>query len=253
MYKSKESPISAILQQVTVDCKDNGKKFINTKRIEVIKELLAHSEYKLLHEGNLCLIYGKQNVDFKSVVLVSSHIDCVFDELFCKDFSSEYYQGTFDNSLTNACVLYDMITNSLPDDVVVAFTGDEEEDSGGAYEVMRTFKKWRSNIKLAIVLDVTEEGWTKEHPFTIENDLGIDLFTGHKIIETVKPFEGSYTFVHDAEPDESWDYDEEDIPCFTLCIPIKGDMHSDDGVLTRKSSLPIYSKVLSLLAEAIHS
>lgn len=250
---NQEFTIDAILQLVTVDCKDNGKRFTNTKRIEVIKELLANSEYKLLQEGKLSLIYGKQDVEFKSVVLISSHIDCVFDDLFCTDYSSEYYKGTFDNSLTNACVLYEMITNSLPDDVIVAFTGDEEEDSGGAYEVMRTFNKWNSKIKLTIVLDVTEEGWINNHPFTIENDLGIDIQTGHKIIESLKSLERLYTFVHDAEPDESWDYDEEDVPCFTLCIPIKGDMHSNDGVLARKSSMPIYAKVISTLAKALLS
>ena len=52
-------------------------------------------------------------------------------------------------------------------------------------------------------------------------------------------------------PDESWDYDEENIKCFSLCIPVGGDMHSDEGVFARIRSLKEYVEVLWVLANCI--
>ncbi len=243
--------INDILKAVTVDCKDNQREFTVRDRIDVIESLLKGSPYQLVNKGKLCLIYAKQPVANKPIVLISSHIDCVYDRLFCEEQENGILRGTFDNSLTNCCVLYDMITNKLGDNVVVAFTGDEEEDSNGAIEVMRIFKRQGTRIKFCIVLDVTEEGWNEKCPFTIENDLGVDIETAYKIIRTVKEWESNYGFVHDAEPDESWDYDENDIPCLTLCCPIKGDMHSNAGCLARKESLPVYSEAIVRLSNAI--
>ncbi len=240
-----------ILAKVSVDCKDNGRRFIVDDRIRAIREILDGSAYSLLRAGNLCYIYGKRDVRNSEVVLISSHIDCVFSNVFYREENEDYYLGTFDNTITNACVLYDMIHNKLPDNVIVAFTGDEEEDSGGALEVVRILRQWNCKIKMGIVLDVTEEGWVEKCPFTVENDLGIDIMSGYKLIKTLDQYRYKYKFVHDAEPDETWDYDEEDIPCFGLCMPIHGDMHSESGVLVRKSSLPVYSDVLAALSATI--
>ena len=244
--------IKEILKQVTVDCKDNGHHFTITDRLRVIEKILNGSKYQLLHSGNLCRIYGKQPVKGKSVILISSHVDCVYNRLFCEETTDgQYLRGTFDNSITNACVLSAMLKGSLSDNVVVAFTGDEEEESGGAYEVVEKLRECDSHIALAIVLDVTEEGWEERNLFTIENDLGIDILTGHRIISTLEKYQGEYGFVHDSEPDESYDYDEKNIPCFSLCIPSLGDMHSERGVLVRRESLPIYCDVLSELTNAL--
>lgn len=243
--------IDSLLDIVTVDCKDNSRVFINKDRINAIREILKGSNYQLLHEGKLCYIYGKKPVEGESVVLISSHIDCVYDHLFCKDYSEDYYQGTFDNSLTNACVLKNMLDDSFSDNVIIAFTGDEEEDSKGAKEVLRTLDDWNTNISIAIVLDITEVGWSEQCSFTVENDLGIDIFKGHRIVEILKDYNAKMGFVHDAEPDESWEYDEHDIPCFTLCVPTFGDMHSDEGVLARKKDLPEYCKIMGILANGL--
>lgn len=237
--------IADILKAVTVDCKDNRRKFTVRNRIEVIESMLSNSSYQLVGRGKLCLIYAKKPIDNKKVVLISSHIDCVYDRLFCEEQENGILCGTFDNSLTNSCLLYDMITDKLDDNVVVAFTGDEEEGSNGAKEVMRMLRRQHIQIAFCFVLDVTEEGWKEKCPYTIENDLGVDMETGYEIIRAAKEWGQRYVFVHDAEPDESWDYDEEDIPCLTLCYPIYGDMHSNEGCLTRKNSLPIYSEAIA--------
>ncbi|KIR03549.1 hypothetical protein P261_02364 [Lachnospiraceae bacterium TWA4] len=57
----------------------------------------------------------------------------------------------------------------------------------------------------------------------------------------------------EAEPDESWDYDEENIQCFSLCIPTSGEMHSDKGILARIKSLEEYIKVLKRLVVKLDS
>lgn len=243
--------LSSLLQLVTVDCKDNQHTFTSKERIYAIQKILDRSSYNLLHEGKLCYIYGKKPIQGESVVLISSHIDCVYDRLFCRDYSEDLVQGTFDNSLTNACVLKNMLDDVFADNVIVAFTGNEEEDSEGAKEVMRIMSKWNTTITTAIVLDITEEGWEKQCPFTIENDLGIDIFKAHRIVELLKQYKEEMEFVHEAEPDESWEYDENDIPCFSLCVPILGDMHSNKGVLVRKGDLPIYCKIMTVLANGL--
>lgn len=239
---------SDILFKVTVGSRDNGSTFTDTTRINVIKELLAGSKYQLLHEGPLSLIYGKKSVKGESAVLISSHIDTVYEKVFCEDAGEGYLRGTFDNSLTNACVLYDMLSDELGDNVIVAFTGDEEVSAGGAIEVKRVLAEWEVGIDMVMVLDVTNEGWEEECPFTLENDLCIDIVTGYRIIESLRQFNSRFKFVHDAEPDESWEYYKDVVPCFTLCIPVSGDMHSESGALMRKASLPTYSSVLKLLA-----
>lgn len=243
--------ITDILKAVTVDCKDNQREFTERNRIDVIETLLSNSSYQLVNRGKLCLIYAKQPVFQKTIVLISSHIDCVYNKLFCEEQERGILCGTFDNSLTNSCLLYDMLTDQLDDNVVVAFTGDEEEDSNGAKEVMRILRRQNTRIKFCFVLDVTEEGWKGKCPFTIENDLGVDMETGYEIIRAAKEWGQHYVFVHDAEPDESWDYDEEDIPCLSLCCPISGDMHSDAGCLTRKESLPVYSEAIVRLTKVV--
>ena len=96
------------------------------------------------------------------------------------------------------------------------------------------------------MLDVTNEGWAEGCPFSLENDLGIHILRGYQIVTTLAPY--LYKFVHEAEPDESWNYDELGIPTCSLCLPVSGDLHADAGVLVRRSSLPIYCEVLCLLA-----
>ena len=157
-------------------------------------------------------------------------------------------RGTFDNSFGNAAVLWNMIQDRLPDNVVVAFTGDEESDSQGAVQAVVALGQMGCEVAAALVLDVTNEGWESGALFTIENDLGIDILTGYNIISSLEQYGGRFAFKHNAEPDESWDYADCGVPCFTLCVPVGGELHGDAGVLLRKESATEYCNVLSLLA-----
>lgn len=243
---------TSLLHTLTVNSKDDGERFTDFTRVDAIKSLLADSDYQLVKEGKLFLLYAKGPIAGKEIVLISSHIDCVYDRCFCEEVDEEHFKGTFDNSLTNAAVIFNMRYGLFDDNVVVAFTGDEEKDSGGCLELIgHLINQSECKVRFALVTDVTNEGWEAECPFSIENDLGIDLFTAHHIVETLAPFQ--YNFVHDAEPDESWDYDGVGMPCLTLCVPVAGDMHSDEGTLVRKKGLPTYCQALRLLANSLAS
>ena len=248
---AKQEEMESLLKQVTCDCKDDGNSFLVKDRIDVIKAYLENTAYQLLAEEDLFLLYGKDNlVQGKPVVLISSHIDCVYESCFCET-NGDYYHGTFDNSFTNAAILYLLKNHELPDNVVIAFTGDEEHDSAGAIALNVFLTRHGCPIRFAIVLDVTNAGWKEEHLFAIENDLGIDLLTAYQIIKTLEPFNGKYTFLHNAEPDETWDYDEYGIPCMTLSAPVGGNMHGEEGVFIRKQTMPVYCKVLESLVKTI--
>lgn len=240
---------SDVLSAVTVDCKDNGKEFVVTDRIEAIEHLLQGTEYRLVAREPLALLFAKRvPQENEKVVLVSSHIDCVYSSCFCSD-NGECFKGTFDNSFGNAAVLWCMLNDMLPANVVVAFTGDEEKDSHGVYQVLEALKKYGCGLSCAIVQDVTNVGWESGALFTIENDCGIDLVTAYNMVSLLEPYNGRFAFRHFAEPDESWGYAECGVPCFTLCAPVGGNLHGDDGVLLRKESAAEYCKVLALLAD----
>ena len=237
-----------ILQTVTVDCKDNGEFFTVADRIAVIERMLESSNYKIVARQPLALLYAKRQVrEGDRVLLISSHIDCVYGACFCAD-EGGCVRGTFDNSLTNAALLWNMLHDGLPDNAVVAFTGNEESDSQGAVQAVVALGQMGCEVAAALVLDVTNEGWESGALFTLENDLGIDILTGYNIISSLEKYDGRFAFKHNAQPDESWDYADYGIPSITLCVPVGGELHGDAGVLLRKESALEYCKVLPLLA-----
>ena len=237
-----------ILQAVTVDCKDNGESFAVADRVAAIERMLEKTGYRLISRQPLALLYAKRPLrEGDRVLLISSHIDCVYNRCFCND-EGDCLRGTFDNSFGNAAVLWNMIHNRLPDNVVVAFTGDEERDSRGALQVVEALGEFGVEVTTALVQDVTNVGWESGTLFTIENDLGIDILTGYNIISSLEQYGGRFAFKHNALPDESWDYADCGIPSLTLCVPVGGELHGDAGVLLRKESAVEYCNVLPLLA-----
>ena len=242
MYNTTE--IIEFVKTVTIDCKDNGSSFVVTDRVEAIMRLLEGSAYKLVAREPLTLVYAKREFSAgNSVVLVSSHIDCLYDSCFCCD-EGDCLRGTFDNSVGNAAILSLMIHDLLPDNVVVAFTGDEEHDSQGAVQTVLALGRMQCEIKFALVLDVTNTGYENGAMFALENDFGIDLLTAHRIVEVVETVGAKYEFKHCAEPDESWDYNDYGVPVLSVCAVVNGYLHSNDGVLLRKDSLLSYNNAI---------
>jgi hypothetical protein len=243
------SRFTEVLKAVTVDCKDDGTRFTDRTRIDVIKSLLEGSEYQLLVEGDLCLIYGKKSLSADAVI-VSSHIDCVYSKCYCEEIG-DLYRGTFDNSLTNAAVLCDMIDGKFADNVYVAFTGDEEVNSNGAHEVLEHLENSGISPRFVLVTDVTNEGWDEEAVFSIENDKGFDLEDNPRLVDVIKNCGVISTYIHDAEPDESWDYAMAGCAAMSMCAPVLGDMHDDFGSVARKREMPQYCSILAQIVNAV--
>ena len=239
-----------LLKAVTVDCKDDGENFVLPDRVAVIEGLLVKSDYKVIAREPLALVYAKRELSAgDSVVLVSAHVDCLYDACFCAE-EGDFLRGTFDNSFGNAAILWQMLAGTLPGNVVVAFTGDEERDSHGAVQTVLALGRMQCEIKFALVLDVTNTGCESGAMFALENDLGIDIFTAHKLVEAVEAVGEKYEVKHCAEPDESWDYNDYGIPVLSLCAVVKGFLHGNEGVLLQKKSLIPYGKaLLSLLCK----
>lgn len=268
MNEQKFGNVYSILKRVTCMCRDDGKRFTDTLRLDEINQVLSGSVYRLAEQQGLFRLFAKRPLEeIKGpVVLVSSHVDCEEDinECFCKELDDVYLKGTFDNAATNAAVLSVMLEGSLPDNVLVAFTGDEEKDSLGAIKTVEYLRSRKLSIGLAVVLDVTNMGWDEEADFTVENNFWREG-QGKRIIGKAKELGYKWRFVpedlddvpayvpselvatDEAEADESWDYDELDVPCFSFCLPVYGKMHSDEGVLARKESLPRYCSALSAI------
>ena len=249
--------------------RDNGLRFTENDRAETIRELLASSEYRQLNHEGLFYLYGACPLDEldSPVWVITSHIDCVSDitECFVECLPDGLMKGTFDNMLTNAAVLTLMLRGELPKNVLVAFTGDEEEDGFGIMQMERFLRNHGIKFQ-AIVLDVTDMAYASSD-FTIENDF-LKRSRCLKVVEAAKSFGSRWRFVpaypsksHDyvpkgqyineeAEEDETWVLDELKIQCFSICIPVKGDMHSPSGCIVRRESYRSYIRALSQIAKA---
>ncbi len=258
-----------LFQKVNVPCATNCVSFTNQPRVNVIKQLLTDSDYDLLSEQKLSLIYQHKKYEKeKPAFLISAHIDALYNNYHWDSLNEEEILGTFDNSLCNALLLYKMINNELPYNVLVAFTGGEEyEDNEGANQAVRYLRNGY-NIDLVVVLDVTGEGYD-ESPFTIENFFlntlkqgNSSIFGGYLIEKVSKKFAG-VKLVDNADPDESWKYNELGLNCFSFCFPTRPHpinanreisewMHDDWGIIIKRKNLKLYSDGLSLLLEELN-
>ena len=250
-----------LICELTLPCADNGRDFNRTGRIQRIRDLLRSTPYTCLGEKPLAQVW--QHPDFDpalALVLVSSHIDSHYTNYHasCDD---SILLGTFDNSVTNAVILSLILENRLPQQVLVAFTGDEEDESRGADQVidmLRNAPPKPIHPEMVVVLDITEESYDS-HSFTFEN-----LFRASKESHSAQlRFEkkrdlaqflrdllapSDPIIIKEGEPDESWQYDEHDLNCFAFCLPCKtitGDMHDEDGVHVKESSVHQYANTLA--------
>lgn len=252
-----------LLRKMNVLCRDNGSFFTDTARLDVIESELENTDY-ICTKGNLCRIYSRNPLGQMNgkILVVSAHVDCErsITRCFSERVSQNIIRGTYDNSITAAAVLSLMKSCSFPENVVVSFTGDEEDNSGGAIETCRILKRNGLSFR-AVILDVTDEGWDRNADVSFENDFMSDEWV-ENVIDCIEASDCSWVFVpsdtlavpesvprectvfKEAMADESWDYDEEDIECFSLCLPVSGEMHSDDGVLARTDSFLKYISVL---------
>ena len=187
------------------------------------------------------------------VIIISSHVDCEHKITDCFsevcDTDNSLIKGTYDNLLTNASIVSLMLEGELPEKNVYNYI---DFVPIGVYTDENSIE-----IKCAIVLDVTDMGWKEAADFTVENDFWNDDI-GTKVISSAENSGDNWRFVPsnvmkipeyvdservfyiEAAPDESWDYNEKGICCFSFCVPTLGLMHSNEGIFARISSVNKY-------------
>ncbi|MBL8007656.1 MAG: M28 family peptidase [Ignavibacteria bacterium] len=261
--------LTGLLSKVNVSSADNGEFFTDLTRLNNINEILNNSSYCLLCDGSLSFIRKHQNFNDKNpAVLISCHIDSIYEYHFWEYYDNKTILGTLDNSITNSILISLMLKNVLHPNVLISFTGDEENDSAGASETVEYISGnqnliWE-NLVSVISLDVTGEGYDS-YDFSIEN-----WFVKKNFINEPKIFfnnkkeykkylrskfnETNYKilYIHEkddrAAPDDTWEYDEYDLNCFSMCLPTlyhpknnKLDqedwMHDDKGILAKIESI----------------
>ncbi|MBP5542790.1 MAG: hypothetical protein ILM98_01835 [Kiritimatiellae bacterium] len=254
--------VRQILGRIAVRGEDDGKRFTNTARTDAIAECLAGSAWRLFHDGSLAKIYAHREFDpAKPAVVVSSHIDMVARRCYA-NCEGEVWKGSFDNLITNAVVVACMLGNAFDSNVLVAFTGDEEKDLGGADEVAETLERRGIKVRFVVVTDVTCEGWDDGKAFTIENILPEEDKANQQRVATalreiVSGLDENSCIGPDEYQDEAWEYDEYDLPCCSVCIPCGGDdmsdcdyMHLEEGVEIRRAAIEKYAEALTAVVNA---
>lgn len=246
--------VKTILNRIALPCRDNGRGFTDTRRLDAIAECLD-GRWHLLVKGRLSRIYTHPDFDSsKPAVIISSHVDMVANRCYA-NCDGELWQGSFDNLITNAAIVSKMMQMGFAPNVLVAFTGDEEEDSRGADEVVASLRLKGIKIGFVVVTDVTEVGWEAGKHFTIENifpDDGQSVATLlSKWLPQIADIDKRPEIVVEAECDEAWQYDEHDLRCCSVCLPCYGEMHSEEGVVVRGKSVEVYADVLHHLINAV--
>lgn len=249
------------IRDLTVPSADDGRAFVEFARLDRIAALLQNSCYRSLANRPLARIYSHQNCNpDEPYILISCHIDSLYERYFAEKGDGVFI-GTFDNSACNALLVEAMLADALPPQALIAFTGDEEEDSKGADQTVETLDQdgFLSRLQMVMVLDLTEEGY-KKCSFTLENLFvrkmgeGLRFECKKELKKYLKKIVGPAVFLINAEADESWQYHENRLNCFSLCLPCKAranDMHDDRGVKIREDAIITYLQVLSQLANGI--
>ncbi len=280
---SKESTVFRNLDKLTVRNTDDGKRFTDTTRLYVIEDLLKNCPFSFVKKGDLFYVFSQ--IPFERLgddtLIISSHVDFKrgTKDCFSDTTAGKKVIGTYDNSATNAAIIELMKHKRLPKNVLVAFTGDEEEGSGGAIEVADFIHKLGIKAR-CIVLDVTEEGYKRKVAFSVEN-----AYCNNRMLEDVITWmaqQENYFFVpleksqrknelvermlskklvahHLADLDEAKDYHDKKIDSVSFCLPTKlmdpegkhapdsdpeQAMHSSKGLKIRKKYFVEYIEAL---------
>ena len=246
-----------ILKKISsVPCRNDKNGFTDKRRLEVIDDCLntTNNPYRIIHDGNFSRIYSKVPKEMlrEEIIVISSHVDVVKsikDEKMFSELNKETLQGMYDNAATNSACVIAMLVHNLPENVVFAFTADEETGRcNGAKEVGKFFRS--RGIKIfPIALDVTYEA-TPTALYSIENLYLPDSFLkwyGNKLIDIDKAtkFSGKFVPIKSSEIcflpkeyisqntswfDEASAYHREKYNSYSFCLPLKGgDMHGNEG------------------------
>lgn len=249
-----------ILRQINIKCEDDAKGFKDSEKIGRIDKILKKTKYRRIHDGHLTKIYSQlhiREIAGKSLVLVSSHIDTVYKNFYEME-GRDVVTGTLDNSITNAILIDLLVRNDLPENVTVAFTGNEEKESLGVDETISFLHSAKARAGIVVSLDITNRGY-RNHGYTVENyfvkkGMGKAFYRKKQLknylVELLEKKKVKTIHHVSADPDDTWQFDEHNLNCFTLCLPSRNIaehddwMHDDMGVIVKKSALKEFSQAL---------
>lgn len=275
-FTEKELRHEQVMSAVAKMCRSDKRGFTETEKLDSIRDLLIDSGYHeiLLHGAQI----WRKNFTSPIDIIVSSHADVVNSISKCSSELSDdgYYSGTYDNSGTTAAAVIAMLEGDIPDNVMFAFTADEETGRCmGAKQALEYARNFGYD-PTCIALDVTYEGYDEGHLFTVEN-----LSSGHKKNEdmdflndvaqsmmnletegkqschfvkisknSIPSLLGSEYIAKDSGWfDEAQAYVNEHAKAFSLCLPCEGNMHSNRGVDVRQ---PVFEGYINALESMIY-
>lgn len=266
-YDSIDKTHADILKQCATMCRSNKHGFTDTNRLDAIRSLLETSEYQEVYLDTASVWLKGPIESDKEYYIVSSHADTVAGISSCYSNLDDngYYHGTYDNVGTNAAAVIAMLEADLPNNVIFAFTADEETGRcAGARDLVNFIESLGITKETYIALDVTHEGYDKGHLATIENAPKADLNFLHKITESMLKTEPTQTMTYvrkskkalpDNLPesylspdmgwcDEAFTYADLKKNTFSLCLPCDGNMHGQSGLVVRQPGFEGYIATL---------
>lgn len=262
-----------IIEDMTAMCRSNKKEFIVDSRIKVIRDYLKNTSYKEYYSQDAPVsLWSKAKIEDlpRDIVLISSHADIVNNISACNSKLTEegFYKGTYDNIITNAAALILMLEADLPENIVFAFTGDEETGRCNGAKEAASYLYRNKKKPICIALDVTFEGFDENDLCSIENASApkhIEQEFLNNLVDNFSKAEGeeqTFHFVKLGEShvpskiekkymakssgmyDEGMCYKEEGYSALSFCIPCDGSMHSEAGVYIKQ---PVFEGYLASL------
>ncbi len=262
-----------VLENLAKKCySHNDTGFYVKDKLEAIKKELECTEYHIIEKDHFLFCHRPTLKDLdknSEIIIVSSHADNV--EEITKPFSelsenNQYLKGTYDNLGTNAASTILMQENQMPDNVIFAFTANEESGKcTGLKAIVDNLRNLGYNNLKGIALDVTYEGYDEGMLCSLENMSTDMIETSYQTLLSLEP-EDTQTFTvtpisnkkrpkdlndeYDSGStgmfDEGMAFKKRNVPACSLCLPCDGDMHGNSGVKVRQPQFEGY--VLSLEA-----
>ena len=247
-----------MLASMQLPCYDNGSVFTNTEKLDKVREILRNKTYTeqdkpyLETVGNLFRLYSRKPVeelDPSTAIVISTHADFVkqIRKPFVKGDSDGSLLGTFDNSATNAAALYLLYEGQLPDNVLVAFTGNEESGMRGAAELDYYLSQMLGGHPFYMTLDVTDNNYGESH-FTLENCFSMSKKEIGELVDVIQASGIRGYGYPRALPDEAYRYANLGAHSCSICVPTEGPMHSNKGCNMELSAYLDYVDVVRQIA-----
>lgn len=208
-------------------------------KISCIINQINNKKFDVILENGYILITHKHFNNLKPFITISSHVDNVYNNCFCK-LENEYLVGTFDNSITNYAII-ELLRSIRNKQIVYIFTDNEEINNSTISNVPLLQNK---NFLFNICLDVTPYCHFT-HVATIENDIFALAQIKNKKIAFIQPYQ--------SMNDESISLQNINIKSFSFCITGNFDCnrcHSEKGGII---SLKKYRKYLILLKKLLRN